>query len=267
MAVTVTRNTIAAPVTSTNALSGLRTAMQNAGFGTNTDNYVASGETRDIYEINFGTSTTYSIAYIETRLNNTSLNLSTACYWSWNSTTKVGSANPTVSATNFTFSSALGVNFVAFDGGAEWKMVVIIQGLTIGAISLIRPSLARPSWWTDSNFPYFFMGKNITGSSQFIAWESTGGTSLSPFANVSYVLRSINLQGVVNANQQRQVVRGVQLQSGSGTNQGFVGQFSGDIAQAAANGLGVLDVINVLPGVEEFTVLQNASGGLVLRTV
>jgi len=265
MTVTRTNNSISAPITGTNLLSGLRTAMQNAGFGARIDDYTSGNETRDVYEVQFSTST-YGTAYFETRVNTTTLVISCALYWSFNTTTNTGSASPTVSSNNMTINTTSGVNFVALDGGAQFKMVLIIQGATVGALSLLRPSLARPAFWTDADYPYFFMGKNITGTSQFTAWESTGGASLHPYSSVAVGLRPINLQGTL-PNGQRQVVGCVQMQSTTGTNQGFIGQFNGDIVQVAGTNAIILDPITVLPGVEEYTILHVANGGLAVRTV
>jgi len=68
-------------------------------------------------------------------------------------------------------------------------------------------------------------------------------------------------------NGQRQVVGSVQMQSTTGTNQGFIGQFDGDIAQVAGTNAIILDPITVLPSVEEYTILHVANGGLAVRTV
>jgi hypothetical protein len=239
--------------------------MQNA-FGGRIDDYTSGSETRDIYLVDYGTNQTYSKAYLETRLNNSTLNIGTALYWAWDLNTNVGSSNPPTSSSNMTISQSISVNFVAYNGGLEWKQVLIIQGVNIGSISLVRPSLYRPVWWTDNNYPYFFMGQNITGSSQFTSWVSTGGSGLSPFGNTSYILRLINLQGVDPFNR-RQIVTSVQLQNGSGTNQGWVGQFSAIIGQCAGNATSPLDPIEVIPGVNEWDILHNTIGGLCLRVV
>jgi len=265
MAVIRTNNSISAPIDGTKLLSGLRTAMQNAGFGARIHTYVVGNETRDVYRIQYSTGI-YGTAYLEIRVNTASLILSCVLYWSFNTNNNTGSASPATSANNMTINTTSGVNFVALNGGTQLKMCLIIQGATVGALSLVRPSLARPAFWTDDHYPYFFINKNITGGNRFTVWESTGGPERHPYSSNAIGLRPINLQGTL-PNGQRQIVASVQLQSTTGTNQGFIGQFDGDIVQVAGANALILDNLTVLPGVEEYLILQPVSGGLAVRVV
>jgi len=265
MAVIRTNSSIAAPITSTTLLAGLETAMQNAGFGTKIHRYVVGNETRDIYRVQFSTGT-YGTAYFITKVNTNNLSIGCSLHYDFNTSTNTGSPSPANSYSNMTVQTGAGVNFVSFNGGNQFKMVLIIQGVEVGALSLLRPSLARPNFWTDNDYPYFFMGTAITGNNKFTTWTSTGGAALHPYSSNEVGLRPINLKGSL-PDGKRQVVCSVQLQSVTGTNQGFIGQFDSDIAQVAGQSANMLDLIIVEPGTEEYTILNPVSGGLAVRTV
>jgi len=264
MTVIRTNSSITPPINSTTLLAGLETAMQNAGFGTKIHRYVVGNETRDVYRVQFSPDT-YGTAYFITAVTN---NLSIGCslHYDFNTSTNTGSSLPANSYTNMTVQNGAGVNFVAFNGGTQFKMVLIIQGVAVGALSLVRPSLARPNFWTDNQYPYFFMGSYITGSNKFTTWAATGGASLHPYSYTEVGLRPINLQGSL-PDGKRQVVCSVQLQSIAGPRGGFIGQFDSDIAQVSGQNTNMLDLIIVEPGVEEYTILDPVSGGLAVRTV
>lgn len=266
MALTRTSNSIAAPITSTLLLDGLRVGMQNAGFGSRISTYTSGNETRDIYETDYGTGQTYSKSYLQTRVNSSALLVSAALYWSWNVSNNTGSADPAVTSSNMTVNTSTSVNFVALNGGHEFRALIIVQGTSIGAIQLLRPSL-RPAWWTDNDFPYFFIGSNITGGSQFLNYSSTGGNSLNPFLSVSARLRPVQMQGI-NHLSQRQVLTHPYLETTSTpTNQGVLGQFGADLGQCSGNNASIFDLIEVLPGVNEWAILNPSNGGLAVRIV
>lgn len=266
MAIIRTNSSIAAPITGTLLRDGLRAAIQNTGIGARIDDYTSGNETRDVYQQDYGTALTYSNAFIETRINTLTMMISLALYHSFNTTTNTGSANPAVTQNNMVINTATSVNFVSLDGGAEFRMVLVIQGSTIGVLALVRPTLARPAWWTDSDYPYFFINRNITGISQLVQFDSTGGTALTPFSSITQEVRAAKVLGL-NPNSRRQLVTGVQLQTSTGTNRGLIGQFSNDFALCSGTNALALDLIEVVPGVNEWLILNPAEGGLAVRIV
>jgi|GEM_PF-4297175 len=257
MTVARTNSSIDAPITATNLENGLKQAMQDAGFGTHFAEYTVSSKKRIVWKTTYNNAQ-YGNAFTEAILASSSgsFYLSFTLYWFFNASNNTGSAEPLTTGT-MTLNTSTSINFVSLNGNNQFRMVLIIQGTKVGAMSLVRPA-HRPAWWTDNAYPYFFMSfYTATQLSQLQVreWRGTGASSLHPFGTNIYILRPIRLNGLL-PNNKRQVVASVQLQTAPGTNQGLIGQFDADIVHAAMSGASPLDMIVVSPGTEEYLILD-----------
>jgi len=264
MVMTRTDSSLSPTITATNFENSLHTAMLDAGF-TLWYSYTASGQNRRIYREVFNSST-YGTAFYEIRINTTTRDFSVAAYVSFNTTTNTGTG--AITGTTFTPTTGDAINYTALNGGSEFRLVLIRQAGTLAVVGQIRPSLNKPSWWNEDNYPYVWYIMYLT-SNQWNNLQTVGGASLSPWNyNTSSVIVPRAIRGTVPGGQ-REISNAVELGStASFPPAGTCGVFSNDIAQSSTEGLvpGV-DVLVVTPGTEEYLVIQAASGGLVVRTV
>jgi len=263
MVMTRTDSSLSPTITATNFENSLHTAMLDAGF-TLWHTYTASGENRRIYREIFNSST-YGTAFYEIRINTTSRLLSVSAYVAFNTTTNTGTGAIT-STNNFTPTTGDAINYVALNGGSEFRVVLIRQAGTLAVVGQLRPSLNQPSWWNENTYPYVWYMMSLT-SNQWSNLQTAGGVSLSPWASTTAVIVSRTIRGTVPGGQ-REISNAVELGATSAIPAGTCGVFSNDIAQSSTEGLvpGV-DVLVVTPGTEEYLVIQAAIGGLVVRTV
>jgi len=262
MTITRTDTSQSPTITATNFENSLHTAMLNAGF-TLWHTYTASGENRRIYREIFNSST-YGTAFYEIRINTTTRQLVIAAYVAFNTTTNTGTGAIT-SVNNFTPTTGDAINYTALNGGSEFRVVVIRQAGTVALVGQVRPSLNKPSWWDENNYPYVWYIRSLTSNQWSL--QTAGGASLSPWALITAVIVSRTIRGTVPGGQ-REIANAVELGATSGVPAGTCGVFSNDIAQSSTEGLqpGV-DMLVVTAGTEEYLVIQADSGGLVVRTV
>jgi len=259
MVMTRTDTSQSPTITATNFENSLHTAMLNAGF-TLWHTYTASGENRRIYREIFNSST-YGTAFYEIRINTTSRQLSIAAYVAFNTTTNTGTGTIT-SINSFTPTTGNQIDYVALNGGSEFRVVLIRQAGTLAIVGQLRPSLNKPSWWDENNYSYVWYIRNLTTNQ----WSVV--TTGAPWSSATAVLVSRTIRGTVPGGQ-REIANAVELASVSTASPGGTcGVFSNDIAQSSTEGLvpGV-DMLVVTAGTEEYLVLEAASGGLVVRTV
>jgi hypothetical protein len=264
MVVTRTDTSQSPTITATNFENSLHTAMLNAGF-TLWHTYTASGQNRRIYREVLNSST-YGTAFYEIRINTTTRELSVTGYVAFNTTTNTGTGAIT-SFNNFTPTTGDAINYIALNGGSEFRVVLIRQASTLAVVGQLRPSLNKPSWWNENNYPYVWYMMSLT-SNQWNNLTTAGGTALSPWSSATAVLVSRSIRGTVPGGQ-REISNAVELGAiSSASPGGTCGVFSNDIAQSSTEGLVLgVDMMVVTAGTEEYLVIQAASGGLVVRTV
>jgi hypothetical protein len=148
----------------------------------------------------------------------------------------------------------------------EYKAVFLQANNFIVSISYFVPA-NKPSWWDEDNYPYCFMGNSYNPGS-FYGFPTSGN----PFNYGStYVPANYNLQryalnlGNPGQGNKRELVPGIILADPSVN--ATLGRTSDDFCSAAANGLGIWDVLQVIPGTQEYVVLTGGTSGVVLRSV
>lgn len=264
MVMTRTDTSQSPTITATNFENSLHTAMLNAGFVL-WHTYTASGQNRRIYREVFNSST-YGTAFYEIRINTTTRELSVAGYVAFNTTNNTGTGAVT-STNNFTPTTGDAINYVALNGGSEFRVVLIRQAGAVVVVGQLRPSLNKPSWWDENIYPYVWYLTSMT-SNQWLNLQTAGGSSLSPWQFTLAAIGSRTTKGTVPGGQ-REISNALLLRTNTNASiVGTCGVFSNDIARASADGLEAgVDMLVVTAGTEEYLVIEAASGGLVVRTV
>jgi len=265
MAVTLTTTTQTQPITDSNFASSLHTAMVNAGFSSSPHSYTTSTETRRVY---FETvnSDTYGTGIVETRIVTASTNnrlFTLAGYTAFNTTTNSGSG--IVTSWTFTPATSSDLTYHAINGGVEFRQVIVRQGSNVWWITRLRPSLLRPSWWTDNAYPYWFIQYNLAS---FNSYMVAGGASLSPWNDSFAVYNARNIRGVTPGNL-REIRTGLELEASSpGGNKGLIGVLSNDFGTANTSSLtpGVSTLV-VTAGTDEWIVLAEGNSSWVARII
>jgi len=265
MPVTVTTTTQTQPITDSNFASSLHTAMVNAGFSSSPHNYNTSSETRRVY---FETvnSDTYGTGIVETRIVTASTSnrqFTLAAYTSFNTTTNSGSG--LVTSFSFTPATNNDITYHAINGGVEFRQVIVRQGANVWWITRLRPSLLRPNWWTDNNYPYWFIQFSLAS---FNSYTVAGGASLSPWNDGAANYNARNISGVTPGNL-REIRTGLELEPNSpGGNKGLIGVLSNDFGTASTASLtpGASTLV-VNAGTDEWIVLAAGSPGWVARII
>jgi len=265
MPVTVTTTTQTQPITDSNFASSLHTAMVNAGFSSSPHSYTTSTETRRVY---FETvnSDTYGTGIVETRIITASAynrQFTLAGYTAFNTTTNSGSG--VVTSQTFTPATSDNITYHAINGGVEFRQVIVRQGTNVWWITRLRPSLLRPSWWTDNAYPYWFIQHNLASFNSYIV---AGGNSLSPWSDFYGVYNARNISGVTPGNL-REIRTGLELEPQlTGGNKGLIGVLSDDFGTANTSSLtpGVSTLV-VTAGSDEWIVLAAGNSSWVARII
>jgi hypothetical protein len=255
---TRTNTTLAATITQANLVAALKTAFTNAGFATLYDEYTAASTNKFlVYEITADSSKTYGKIYLRVGVG-TGLITYSEIFTSWDAVNHAGINGSTLN-TFTAFSSSSSISFAAFNGGDEFKIVVLVQGSIVIPLGVLIPA-SRPSWWDLNLWPWGF----VPTASNFLSWRST---AINPYTNDSYQLLSVTNSILGTANPQtnkRDVITGILL--GSSSNTGIAGKTSDDLAIVCASGSSRYDTIQPTGTTQVFTILNNASGGFAVRT-
>ncbi|BAY15709.1 hypothetical protein NIES21_15280 [Anabaenopsis circularis NIES-21] len=256
MVATKTTSTISATVTQATLATGIKTAMQNAGFSaTPYDDYTSTNRIL-VYEFVSDSNKTYGKSYFLISISS-GLVVTTQVAATWNNSTHAGT-NLSTTTTNTAFASGSNIIATAFNGGDEYKLVQLVQGSVVVPLGMIAPA-TRPTWWDMDIWNYAF---SPTGSG-WTTWRSSGKN---PFSNDAYT-NFLNYSALGTANPQtnrRDVLTGIVILSSS--NAGLAAKTSDDFASVAASGTTRYDIIQPENTTQQFTIINNTSGGLAIRT-
>jgi len=257
MAFTVTNSSLSPAITQTNLTAAIKDALAAANFPAPFDEITGSTN-RVIYEITLNNSATFGKAYLEIEITSTR-QVRQRLHTGWDPSTDTG-VNSSAWGPQVQFSDDTVITFRGFEKSDECRLVGIRQSNIIHFLGYLRP-INKPAWWNENNFLYCF----IPATNDFITWHGAAASN-SPYGNATYT-SSLGRAQMATANpitSKRDVVTGILLYSNS--NQGAAGRTSDDLVMVSGSGLGIYDIIQVTPNVEEYTLLVPAAGGLALRT-
>jgi len=253
----VTNSNLLPTITQANLTTAIKNAMAAAGFPVLFDEVSNPTRSKVIYEIPLNSNATFGKAYLEIEINYV-LNVRQRLHLDWDRVNNAGwGSGPWGPQVEFNFNTEIA--FRGFEKSDECRIVGVQQSSTTHFLGYLRP-INKPIWWNENNYLYCF----IPGSNNFITWN---GAATSPYGNATYT-SNLGRAQMATANpitSKRDVVTGILLYSNS--NQGACGRTSDDLVMVSGSGLGFYDIIQVIPGQEEYTVLVPAAGGLALRTV
>ncbi len=252
----VTNSNLLPPINKTNLTVAIKNALAAAGFPVLFDEVSTNTTDRVIYEIALNNAANFGKAYLEIEINYI-LQVRQRLHTDWDRVNNTGwGSGPWGPQVQFNFNTE--ITFRGFEKSDECRLVGIRQSSTTQFLGYLRP-INKPIWWNENNYLYGF----IPGANNLIAWNGAGN---SPYGNATYT-SSLGRAQMATANpitSKRDVVTGILLYSNS--NQGACGRTSDDLVMVSGSGLGFYDIIQVIPGQEEYTVLVPAAGGLALRT-
>lgn len=243
-------------------LTNLNTAMTTAGF--TTINTTTTGTTQySTYSYQASTAT-YGTMYLQFAF------LSTATSRLYSGSSYTSGTNTFANATSNSYTTTVSLNngFIMTSVlHPEVRGVLIFTGgstTPIMFVGYLRP-LVTPSWWSESNFPFAFICAYSSFTSNTLLTISTLVPSAISYTSCS--LLSISNNTSINSNNGN--VRAL-FQAGITSNNVFITQFSADVVIGAANSMNALDVFQVTPGVQEYTLLEPGSSSpskLAVRTI
>ena len=258
MAFRVTDSNLLPPINRTHLTVAIKNALATAGFPVLFDEVNTHGTDRVVYEIPFNPTATYGKAYLEIEIDYV-LNVRQRLHLDWNRVNNTGwGSGPWGPQVQFGFNSE--ITFRGFEKSDECRLVGIRQTNRIQFLGYLRP-VNKPIWWNENSSLYCF----IPGANNFITWYGASSSN-SPYGNSMYT-SSLGRPQMANPNpitSKRDVVTGILMYSN--TDQGVCGRTSDDLAMVSGSGLGIYDVIQVVPQEEEYTIVHPAAGGLALRT-
>lgn len=258
------------PSTQTQAgtASAIVTAMQNAGFGSPIDTFVASSENHNVFQLVFDNSKSKGTCFIDVWV--TSNRIRWAMYDSWNTATKTGSNGSAMQEIAPNFSSGNQIVFTACNH-PEIKMINVFQQGSMNAnIGVLRPASKR-SWWDENQWLYAFISSS---TNNFNSWLPCNLNPMGVTSSISNPCAFMTSAAFANANtndlNKRDTVNGLVLcfPTAAGMLAGSVGRTSDDLALGCCGALNMFDIFQVTPGVEEYTMLSSGgTPGFMVRTV
>lgn len=248
---------VPATLTHQSLYDGIKLGFTNAGFSNIVDQYIAGTDKIIVYGIVLDSAKTFGTTYLRVRVTST-LVIATAIYTAWNATAHTGSNASNEVAYPALVSSAP-INFVALNGGDEFKFAVLWSGAVTLFLGFIAPA-NRPAWWDLNTWNYCFFP---TDSTLTLLYSSL----LNPY-NTQTTHTSLNnvYMGLSNLQtNRRDVLPGVIFYNAS--NRGIAGRTSDDLIMVAASGASRFDTIQIPGDTKEYLLLSNVSGGLAVRTI
>lgn len=245
-----------APITVTNLGDAIKAALVTAGWGAAFDDYVSGSERFLVYQ-------RYSQAgnasgFIRLRIATTYVR--TAPMSGWNTSTKTGTD---LGSEGF-FSSLTNTNTLihVFGGSEEFSGVIIQQGTATSPVIWMAPATA-PTWWNRATSCYGFVPNDV-------AFTNFATAANSPFSSsTQWAMQSSSsmLSALNRVTNRRDSISNALMSCPSG--EGVAGRFSAEIGQGACSGLARFDrlVDDSFTPQREHIVLNNASGGLIVRIV
>lgn len=256
---TRTDSFIAPTITQQLLYDAVKQAMTNSGFAATFDEYISGTDRIVVYSIVLDSTKTYGTTYLRIRIT-TGLVIHQSLYSTWAIASHTG-INASTESSSAAFSATAQLNFVALNGGLEYKIAFIYQSSLAYILGFVSPAI-RPSWWDLNTWNYCFHAIDNT----FSVFRSTAVTPYS--ANNANYDSSLNLSRMGTANQQtnrRDILPGVLFYSQS--NQGIAGRTSDDWVMIAANGATRFDTLQLPGDTKQYLLLNPASGGLGVRVV
>jgi len=258
MVFTVTSSSLSPTITQANLTTAIKDALAAANFPTPFDE--TTGSTNQIiYEIVLNNSATFGKAYLEIEISSTR-QVRQRLHTGWDPATKTG-VNTGAWGPQVQFNDNTEITFRGFEKSNECRLIGIRQSNTVQFLGYLRP-VNKPAWWNENSSLYCF----IPGTNDFVTWLGAAANN-SPYGNATYTstLGRAQMASPNPITSKRDVVTGVLLYTNS--NQGAAGRTSDALVMVSGSGLGIYDIIQVTPNVEEYTLLVPAAGGLALRTV
>lgn len=257
MPATRTTATIAAPHTQESLTAAIRTRMNATGFGNPFDEFQADGNEYLIYQVVRDPSKTYGSLFFWVQIT-PSLEVSQMAFTAWNATTHTGE-NAGSSTNALTFDPEALINFVGYNAGTEFKLLVGYQAsLNFGKIEafigFISP-LTKPAFWDENISPYIFIA--TSSFARLREWYTVGNTPYqTPYITSNLTNAEWNGRNPFN-NQPDILTKALFF----GSNQGLVGITSDDLGQVSELNLSVGDIVT--SGTKQYAVLtSNTSAAL-----
>jgi hypothetical protein len=251
---TRTDTTVAATVTQTSLVNSLLTALTNAGFSSPIDNYTSGTDRIIVYKVDVDASKTFGSNFLKIRITS-SLQILQQIFSGWNTSTKAAT-NASTEVSMGTFSASSLIQFVALNGGSEYKFVSITQGTIFMVLGLLMPS-NRPTWWDLNAWTWGF----IFISTTLLALRSSAKF---PYSNSDYEFLSSTRMALANPQtNRRDVFAGNILLTSS--NNGGAGKTSDDIGLACSSGSARYDTLTFPSDTRQYLLVNNTTAGLVVR--
>lgn len=259
------------PSTQTQAgtASAIATAMQNAGFGSPIDVFVANAENHNVFQLVFDNSKGKGTCFIDVWVD-ANPRIRWAIYDGWNIATRTGTNSSQSQNFNISFSSGNQIVFTACNH-PEIKMINIFQqGVANSNVGILRPANKR-TWWDENQWLYAFVS---SASNNFNSWLPCNLNPMGVTSSISFPCSFMTSAAFANANtndlNKRDTVNGLILcfPTAGGMLAGSVGRTSDDLALGCCGALNMFDIFQVAPGQEEYTMLSSGGApGFMVRTV
>jgi hypothetical protein len=252
---TRTDTTLAATITQTSFVNALKTAFTSAGYSSIFDDYTSGTDRILVYAQIVDSSKVYGTVYLRIRITS-SLAILQQIYTTWNPTARTGTGN-SAEVPMITFATNGTVSFVSLDIGIEGRLVIISQGTLYVPLGIITP-LNRPTWWDLNSWNYGFI---FTSNSVNILRSTT----VNPYGNTEYdTFLNNSRMGTPNTTfNGRDILTGIVLLSQSST--GVACRTSDDFGIGSCSGNARYDLLPVTGTTQQYLVINNVSGGLVIR--
>lgn len=252
---TRTDTTLAAGWTQTTFMTALQAAFTNAGYSTPLSNYTSGTDRLLAYDFAVDNTKTFGINYLRLRFT-TGFVLGQQIYSGWNAGTNTGT-NGSTEATFTALSSTLAINFIALNGGSEFKLVIVNQTSSIIPLGILVPSNRRSTWDLNSwPFGFIFTTANC---------NVLRAPSLTPFSSTDYdtFLNNSRMASASTIDNRVDGLTGINLLTQSNT--GSPARTSDDLASLAVNGVARFSLVNPFGTSQQYLVINPVAGGLGVR--
>ena len=271
----ISTSIFAPPHDSTGFTQAIASACTVAGMGNSIANFTNNTEIHNVFEIVGDQNSAKGRVYFDIYTDGSYVY--TWLYDTFNISNNSGTFGVKIkyySQTYFNFNSGVNIHLTSINH-PELRAIVIRQDTIHITFGIIRPAI-KPAWWDENIYPYFFMhtiyGREIgEANSNFMSYLSLDGgmnpwgVSVSSYPSY-YCCNLLQSNAIGNPplpNLKRDIINGVILLSSYDNDvaQGIAGKFSDDLVLVAAKGLNFLDVLQVIPGSEEYTLITPGSAG------
>ena len=252
---TKTDSSLPATITQTSFVNALKTAFTNAGYTSIFDDYTNSTDRILVYAQVVDAAKTYGTVYLRVRITSALL-IYQQIYSTWNATAHTGTGN-SAEVLMVTLVTNIAVSFVSLNIGIEGALVSISQGTLYAPLGVIVP-VNRPTWWDLNSWNYGFIF--TTNSTNILR-----GTTINPYTNNDYdtFLNNTRLGTPNTTFNGRDILLGIALLTQSNT--GVACRTSDDFGFGSCSGNARYDLLPVQGTTQQYLVVNNVAGGLVIR--